>query len=170
MKNFGLLILGILLGVLAMYFYSKKNQDMSTQPPTIKPPVGVISPDKIKTLDQAYNERYKIINDSLFKESETGDNRSSWYKLDDIENYLAYAKQQANDNGYTLDGLRLYLGAHPDTAKEKGLTTLFFVPTGHKNTSEGSFVSMQKGSVDLPDSDGLNAGKTGMPPGANYPQ
>ena len=170
MKNFGLLILGILLGVLAMYFYLNNNQDMSTQPPTIKPPVGVISPEEIKTLDQAYNERYQIINDSLFKGSKTGDNRSSWYKLEDIENYLAYAKQQANDNGFTLDGLRLYLGAHPDTEKEKGLTTLFFVPTGYENTSEGSFFSLQKGGNDLTASDGLNKGGQGDPPSANYPQ
>ncbi|WP_178985481.1 hypothetical protein [Winogradskyella helgolandensis] len=170
MKKFGSLILGILLGALAMYYYFNNNQDMTTEPPTIKPPSGIITPEEIKTLDQAYNERYEIINDSLFKDSKTGDNRSSWYKLEDIENYLAYAKQQAKENGNTLDGLRLYLGAHPDTKEEEGLTTLLFVPTGYKNTSEGSFISMQGGGNDLEDSDGLNAGNEGMPPRANYPQ
>jgi len=170
MKNFGLLILGFVLGILAMYFFCYNNQNMSPEPPEIKPPSGIISPDVIKTLSQAYNERYQIINDSLFKGSKTGDNRSSWYKLEEIENYLAYAKQQANNNGYTLDGLRLYLGAHPDTGNEKGLTTLFFVPTGYENVSEGTFFSLQDGSNDLVGSDGLDMGKNGRPPGANYPQ
>ncbi|MBU2929800.1 hypothetical protein [Winogradskyella psychrotolerans] len=170
MKKFGSLILGILLGALAMYYYLNNNQDMSTKPPTIKPPSGIITPEEIKTLDQAYNERYEIINDSLFKNSKTGDNRSSWYKIEDIENYIAYAKQQALDNGNTLDGLRLYLGAHPDTEESVGLTTLLFVPTGYKNTSEGGFIATQDGGNDLEDSDGLNFGKEGMPPGANYPQ
>ncbi|MBF8149951.1 hypothetical protein ITJ86_08575 [Winogradskyella sp. F6397] len=171
MKKLVLLVLGILLGALAMYFFNNNNhQDMSTKPPNIKPPKGLISPEQIKTLDQAYNERYNIINDSLFKGSKTGDNRSSWYSLEDIENYIAHAKKQANDNGNTLDGLRLYLGANPDTNKEKGLTTLFFVPTGYKNTSEGGLFSLQDGGNDLGDSDGLDMAKSGMPPGANYPQ
>ncbi|REG88170.1 hypothetical protein [Winogradskyella sediminis] len=171
MKKFGLLIIGIILGALAMYFYCCNKGDMITDPPIIKPPSGIITPEEIMTLDQAYNERYQIINDSLFKDSKTGDNRSSWYRLEDIEAYLAYAKQQAKDNGNTLDGLRLYLGAYPDTSTEKpGLTTLFFVPTGYANTSEGSFFSMQGGSGDLKKSDGLNIGGTGHPPSANYPQ
>ena len=170
MKNFGLLILGIILGALAMYFYFNNYHNIKTEPPTINKIPGLITPEQIKTLDQAYNERYEIINDSLFKGSPTGDNRSSWYKLEDIENYLAHAKQQANDNGYTLDGLRLYLGAHPDTPKEKGLTTLFFVPTGYKNVSEGSIFSLQDGGGDLEDADGLNYGGKGKPPRANYPQ
>ncbi|WP_458626331.1 hypothetical protein [Winogradskyella sp. PC D3.3] len=170
MRRFGLLILGIILGALAMYFYFKNNQDMSTKPPTIKPPLGVITPEQIKTLDNAYDQRYTIISDSLFKGSKTGDNRSSWYKIEDIEQYLEYAKQQAKDNGYTLDGLRLYLGAHPDTKEEKGLTTLFFVPTGYSNTAEGSVFSLQDRGNDLEGSDGLDMGNSGRPPKAKYPQ
>ena len=170
MKKIASLILGIILGILAMYFYYNNNQDMSTEQPTIKPPSGVISPDEIKVLSQEYNERYKIINDSLFKDSKTGDNRSSWYKIEDIENYIAYAKQQAIENGNTLDGLRLYLGAHPDTNEEEGLTTLFFVPTGYENTSESSIFSLKGESKDLKDGDGLDMGSEGHPPSANYPQ
>lgn len=171
MKNIGLLIAGFVVGALVVFLYNNNSNNLKTEKYTVsKPPSGVISPDAIKTLSEAYNERYQIINDSLFKGSKTGDNRSTWYKLEDIENYLAYAKQQANDNGFTLDGLRLYLGAYPDTAKEKGLTTLIFVPTGYKNTSEGSFFSLQGLSNDLGQSDGLNKGESGKPPGANYPQ
>lgn len=171
MKNFGLLVLGIILGALTMYFYCCQDVDMLAEAPTVKPPSGIISPAKIDSLSKAYNIRHRIITDSLFKNAKTEDNRSSWYKLADIEQYLAYAKQQANDNKYTMDGLRLYLGAYPDISKENpGLTTLFFVPTGYENKSEGSFLSLQGGSNDLIKSDGLNFGTHGDPPGANYPQ
>ncbi|MFK7833790.1 MAG: hypothetical protein AB8B52_10970 [Winogradskyella sp.] len=171
MKNFGLLIVGIVLGALAMYAYSSKNEvDMMEAPQMVKPPSGIISPAKIKSMTQAYNQRYDIINDSLFKGSKTGDNRSSWYKLEDIEQFLRYAKEQANANKKTLDGLRLYLGAYPDANGEKGLTTLLFVPTGYDGTSEGNFFSLQGGGNDLNGSDGLNFGGQGKPPGANYPQ
>ncbi|SDI44795.1 hypothetical protein [Winogradskyella thalassocola] len=170
MKNFGLLILGIILGALAMYFYCCNDVNKMDSSPT-KPPSGIISPTKIKELSQAYNERYRIINDSLFKNTKAEDNRSTWYKLEDIENYLTYAKKQANDNSHVMDGLRLYLGAYPDANGEKGLTTLFFVPTGYENISEGSFFSLQdEGGNDLTNSDGLNLGTHGKPPRANYPQ
>lgn len=170
MKNFGLLILGIILGALAMYFYCCNDaKTLTDQVPT--KPYGLITPEKAKSLDQAYNERYKIINDSLFKDSKSEDNRSSWYKLEAIEQYLAYAKYEANNNGYTLDGLRLYLGAYPDTNGEKGLTTLFFIPTGSKTVSEGSIFSLQGGGgKDLIGSGGLNMGTQGQPPSVNYPQ
>jgi len=169
MKNFGLLILGIILGALAMYFYCSKNDiNMIEEPPTVKPPSGIISPAKIRSLTQEYNERYNIINDSLFKGSKTGDNRSSWYKLEDIDNYLTYAKQQAKDSSCVLNGLRLYLGAYPTIDGELGLTTLLFVPTGYENKSEGSFFSLQGGGGDLKKLDGLNMGGNGNPPNANY--
>ena len=170
MKNFGLLILGIILGALAMYFYSSNDVNMMEEQPTVNPPSGLIKPDKIQSLTQAYNERYNIINDSLFNPPKTEDNRSSWFKLEDIEHYLEYAKQQAADNNQTMDGLRLYLGAHPDDNGVLGLTTLLFVPTGYDTKSEGSFFSFQGGSGDLKKSDGLNGGDNGDPPSANYPQ
>lgn len=171
MKNFGLLILGIILGALATYFYCNKDVDSMSGPPTITEPSGLIKPDKIKSLTQAYNQRHKIITDSLFKNAKTEDNRSSWFKLEDIENYLTYAKQQAKDNNHVLDGLRLYLGAYPTLDKDNpGLTTLLFVPTGYEKKSEGSFFSLQGGSGDLTGSDGLNKGGNGDPPSSNYPQ
>lgn len=170
MKNFGLLILGIILGAFVMYFYCCKDLNMMEDPPAVKPPSGVITPTQIRTLTQAYNGRYQIINDSLFDPPKTEDNRSSWYKLEDIESYLAYAKQQAADSSYVMDGLRLYLGAYPSVDGHLGLTTLLFVPTGYEKKSEGSFFSLQGGSRDLDKSDGFNYGGEGVPPGINYPQ
>ncbi|RCW92767.1 hypothetical protein [Winogradskyella arenosi] len=169
MRNLGLFVLGILCGALAVYFLMHR-ESVVTSPPRVTAPSGVISPEQIKTLDRAYNERYRIINDSLFKNSKTGDNRSAWYNIEDLEGYLAYAKQQASNEGYILDGLRLYLGAHPDTSEGKGLTTVLLVPTGYKNVSEGSMLLFQDGSHDIEGADGLDFAGHGKPPRANYPQ
>ena len=170
MKNFVLLVLDIILGATVMYFYTQNDVRTIEEPPMVKPPSGIISPAKIKTMTQAYNERYKLINDSLFNPLKIEDNRSSWFKLEVIEDYIAYAKQQAADNQKTMDGLRLYIGAHSTVDSIPGLTTLLFVPTGYDAKSKGSIFSFQGGGGDLTNSDGLNNGGHGKPPGANYPQ
>ena len=171
MKNFGLLVLGLVIGAAVMYFYCGNQLNTMEEIPISKPN-GLITPSEAKTLDLAYNIKHSVINDSLFKKStDGGDNRSSWWKIEDIEHYIAYAKNQARENGFVMDGLRVYLGAYPDTSKETGLTTMFFIPTGYKNTSEGNMLSMpQSGGGDLTGSDGLNKGQHGDPPGTNYPQ
>ena len=171
MKNFGLLILGIILGALAMYFYCCNDDSDVIDSPEIITPAGLIKPNALRTLDQAYNLRHRIISDSLFSNTKTGDNRSSWWSIEDIQNYINYAENQAGELGYTMDGLRVYLGAHPNTKGETGYTTMFFVPTGTKNTSQGSvFPTVQDGSDDIQGANGLNHGGQGKPPGANYPQ
>jgi len=171
MKNFGLLVLGILLGALAMYFYCYYNQlDMETGPPMVSPN-GIISSNDASTLDKAYNLKHSIINDSLFKKSTNGgDNRSSWWSIEDIQNYINHAEHQSGQLGYTLNGLRVYLGSYPDANGETGLTTMFIVPTGTKDKSKGSFMSFQNVGYDIPGADVLNKSENGKPPGANYPQ
>lgn len=172
MKNFGLLILGVILGALAMYFYCcADNVDMDSDQPE-QVPKGLISPKEAKVLDQAYNIKHRIINDSLFKKStDGGDNRSSWWSLEDIQSYINYAENQAGELGYTLDGLRVYLGSYPEAKGETGLTTMFFIPTGSKSVSQGNFGPfLQGGGTDIPGGFGLNMGESGKPPSANYPQ
>ena len=172
MKKFGLLLLGIILGALAMYFYCCKNQtEMMSEPPTLAPK-GIITSKQAGVLDQAYNLKHRIINDSLFKKStDGGDNRSSWWSIEDIQNYINHAENQAGELGYTMDGLRVYLGAYPKVDGQEGLTTMFIVPTGKENKSKGSmFPIFQGGSGDIKGADGLNLGTQGHPPGANYPQ
>ncbi|NNE33189.1 MAG: hypothetical protein HKN40_12555 [Winogradskyella sp.] len=171
MKNFGLLLLGIILGALVVYFYCSNNQaDMESEPPMLTPK-GIISPEQAMVLDSTYNLKHRIINDSLFKKSiDGGDNRSSWWSLEDIQNYINYAENQAGELGYTMDGLRVYLGSYPDEGGKTGLTTMFFIPTGKKNTSKGSIFSVQSKSGDIPGGSGLNLGQNGHPPEVNYPQ
>ena len=133
MKNILLLILGIVIGALAMYFYCcQPNGDLA-----ITTPKGVITPEQAKTLDEAYNPRHKLISDSIVTR-EGGDNRSSWYSLDDMRNYLNYAEKQTKDMGYTMNGIRVYLGAYPDVRDQVGYTTMFFIPTGYQAVSKGN--------------------------------
>ncbi len=170
MKKFALLILGIILGALAMYFYTNGTEGEPKALAIIKPK-GVITPAEARALGRAFNLKHKIINDSLFKGSKTGDNRSSWWAIEDIQNYINYAENQAGELGYIMNGLRVYVGAYPNANGETGLTTMFFIPTGYKNTAKGSMITIPQGVVDdIPGGDGLNKGQQGDPPGANYPQ
>ena len=122
MKKVLLFIFGLAIGILATYLFLNPIENSET----MTDPKGLISPEQIKKLDQAYNSRHTLISDSLI---DTPDNRSSWYSIEEIESYLEYAKNQASELGYTLDGLRLYAGAYPDTEEGPGLMTMFFVPT-----------------------------------------
>ena len=174
MKKLVLIILGIILGALAMYFYCNNNQLNENDMSETTTPKGIITPKQIKTLTQAYNARYDSINATVFRGVPGGDNRSSWYSLEDVRNYLDSAEQQAKDLKYNMDGVRLYLGAHPMEGTTPGYTTLLFVPTGTPMTSEGNMLNLAAqgglGSPDIPGGNGLDKGEHGDPPANNYPQ
>ncbi|WP_435133268.1 hypothetical protein [Formosa sp. A9] len=130
-------------------------------------PRGLITPEQAKALDEAYNSRHEAVSKFLGKP----DNRSTWYSLDEIKKFLAYAEKQAEELGYTFDGIRVYEGAH----KEDNLTTMFLIPTGTKKSSEKSqdniaYKAAAAPSGDVPGGGGLNMGTAGDPPAANYPQ
>ena len=167
MKKLVFLLFGIVIGAGVSYFYF--NGQEATLEEEIVKPKGVISPEEAKTLDQAFNSRHALISDSIVKKP---DNRSSWYSLEDMKNYLKYAENQSRELGYTMDGVRLYLGAYPSTPKNVGYTTMFLVPTGTKSISQGSMLNLtlQGGGGDIPGALGLNGGNDGEPPNANYPQ
>lgn len=170
MRKFLIFILGLLIGGLAMHYYNSKPKEETVVRST---PKGLIAPDQAKTLDRAYNQRHKLISDSIVKRKD-GDNRSSWYALDDLRNYLNYAEKEATELGYTMNGVRIYLGAYPDENGEAGYTTMFFIPTGKSNKAAASMFnySLMLGDDDddIPGASGLNFGTMGHPPHANYPQ
>ncbi|WP_411894921.1 hypothetical protein [Winogradskyella sp. A2] len=172
MKKLGPLLLGLIIGALAMYFYCNQGEAEMKTAQEITKPKGVVTPTEMKALDQAYNIKHNIINDSLFRKSaDGGDNRSSWWSIEDIQNYINYSENQAGELGYKMDGLRVYLGSYPAKPGEmSGLTTMFIVPTGTKNTSQGAVFALQPMSGDIPGGNGLNIGSQGYPPGSNYPQ
>ncbi|MDG5491818.1 hypothetical protein [Psychroserpens sp. SPM9] len=172
MKKLVLLILGFILGALAMYFYCQKDGGLEGMEPD--DPKGLITPAEIKALTHAYNPRYDSITNQFFRGVQGGDNRSSWYDLEDLRNYLIIAENQAKDLNYKMDGVRIYLGAHPTQGNIPGYTTMLFVPTGQPiTTSEGkmfNFALQTGGGGDIPGGLGLDKGTEGVPPGANYPQ
>lgn len=167
MKNFLILIVGVLLGALAMYLYCCRPKAELA----INAPKGLITPEQAKKLDAAYTPRYQLISDSIVTRK-GGDNRSSWYGLDQVRDYLSYAENEAKDLGYVMDGVRIYMGAHPDQNGEAGYTTMFFIPTGKAYKADASMFnfSMQLDSEDIPGGGGLDMGTGGQPPSASYPQ
>nr|WP_321235661.1 hypothetical protein [uncultured Psychroserpens sp.] len=171
MKKLGPIILGIIIGAVAMYFYfhnTKHEENMSET----TAPKGIIKSNEITVLTKAYTPRYDSISNNFFRGVEGGDNRSSWYSLEDLRSFLTLAEAQAKDLGYTMNGVRIYPGAHPSLQDRDGYTTFLFVPTGYENTSEGrmSNMSMQPSNNDIPGANGFDNGEVGDPPGANYPQ
>lgn len=169
MKNFFLFLLGLIIGAAAVYFYCCKD-DSESMIDFIEPK-GLITPAQATTLDRAFNSRHQLISDSIVGRP---DNRSSWYSLSDVRDYLYYAENQAKDLGYTMNGIRIYLGAHNDTANENGYTTMFIVPTGNLVKSEANMnlfnFAIGDSNPDIPGGDGLNDGGMGNPPGSNYSQ
>ena len=126
-------------------------------------PKGVISPDEAKTLDQAFTARHDLISNNILKRP---DNRSSWWSLQDMKDYLEYAEAQVKELGYEMNGVRVYLGAYPEAKEGPGYTTMFMVPTADiPQGKDGS-----GGNSDVPGADGLNGGEDGHPPMSNYPQ
>ena len=174
MKKLSILILGALLGAFATYYFCPNcgaTEDM-VEAPIVKPK-GLISPEQAKILDTTYNSRYKLVSDSIVTRK-GGDNRSVWFSLTDVENYIKYADSQSTALGYNMDGIRIYMAAYPDDPKlGAGYTTVFMMPTGSESLSEGSssFFNIKRvGGGDIPGGDGMNDGGLGDPPSANYPQ
>lgn len=166
MKNLGTLILGILLGALLMYFYLNTSNTGEAVTATIKPN-GIITPTEAKLLDYTFDLRHKLVSDSIVKRP---DNRSCWWSINDITNYLQYSKHKADSLGYAMNGLRVYLGAYPETKGLVGYTTMFMVPTGVKTQINKDAKFGPSKSNDLTQIGPLNMGSAGNPPNSNYPQ
>lgn len=135
------------------------------------PPSGVISSKEAMVLDETYTRtRVPAIDSAIGKK----DNRSSWWSVEDLKDYIAYAEEQANEQGYKLEGLRIYQGAYPkDYSDQKvaGYGTVFIVPTGVKNDKQtGSFFNFSMQGSDITSISPLNRGHQGNPPQASYPQ
>ncbi len=174
MKKPVLLLLGIAIGVGVSYFYFN-GQKTTMSSVTIVKPKGVITPVQAKALNANWTNTRKQAMDSIIDRTSQGrdkmDNRSSWWSLEDIKNYLAYAENQADSLGYTLDGINIYQGVYAGNAPngKADYSTLFWVPTGKKSKSEGSFINISLyNDHDIPGGDPLNEGDPGKPPGEGY--
>ncbi|WP_066220565.1 hypothetical protein [Formosa haliotis] len=193
MKKLALILLGVLIGVVGSQLLETKTDEkeinLEREPPTsesVAPsesdntfsnPNGLISVQLAEEMSKAYQSRYDAINASHFEKNKF-DNRSVWFSLSEIENYIWYAKKQAHSKGlseHAINGLRVYLAAYVKNKKDPeqpGLTTVFIVPTidNSKSKSGMPFSVIQQGSSDFTGADPLNLGGAGHPPEATYPQ
>jgi len=174
MKKLGYIILGILLGLLGAYLYCNyycHADDVKAM--VIKKPKGVITAASAQDLNDNWTRERQAANDSAARQyGRNKDNRWAWWSLEDMRDYLNYAENQSDSLGYTMDGVRMYLGVYAPNAGQakKNLTTMFMVPTVTKKTQEASLVPsnliLQK-KKDCEDCDPLNEGGGG---GESYPQ
>ncbi|MEM1003633.1 MAG: hypothetical protein AAGH46_13390, partial [Bacteroidota bacterium] len=91
---------------------------------------GLITPEQAKKLNSNYTARHSLISSHITKKE---DNRSNWFSLENIEAYLQYAKQQAIDLGFELNGIRIYNGAYDNDNGKPGLSTVFLIPTAENS-------------------------------------
>jgi len=94
------------------------------------------------------------------------DAREFHWSVAELEEYLAYVKQESTKQGIKDPGIRVYLGAYPKKKCKmgKGLSTVFFAPTGSRPGAGG------KDGGDPENNHGIapfNFGQTGHPP-KNY--
>lgn len=159
MKNLGTLILGFILGAIAVYFYITSSSPITSPPPTLPaPPSGTIPYQTAQELSDNWTLLRKRGNDNAAGKP---DNRSSWYALQDVKDFIELAEEAAKVEMKEMNGIRLYLGVNDINEKDvKGYTTIFMVPTEN-----------DKGvNIDIPKANGLDMGTKGMPPSAAYPQ
>jgi hypothetical protein len=135
----------------------------------ITKPKGVITQAQAKELNANWTLHRKAAVDSAAqKQGRHQDDRSTLWSLEDLENYLTYAKSQSDSLGYDMTGIRVYLGVYGKNAGQtkKDLTTMFMVPTGKISIAKASSLLLPPGGGDLP-IDPLNDGQGS---GNGYPQ
>lgn len=172
MKKLSYIILGFIIGAFATYYFCPRQTDDGMAAAEIVKPKGVITPGQAKTLNNNWTEYRKAAVDSAArKQGRDVDNRSTWWSIDDVENYIAYSKKQTDSLGYSITGLRVYLGVYGEDAgrTKKDLTTMFVVPTIKNATSKASMnlFNFQDEDEDCPECMPLNEGHGG---GGSYPQ
>jgi hypothetical protein len=136
-------------------------------------PKQLISVELAKDLNLRYiSERHKLISATIGKE----DANAIWYSIEELENYINYAKTQGLNKGYEVKGIRFYLGVYPQDEKtygeKAGLTTLFLAPTGVRKTQKAGILNIaqvQDPSLsDILEVEPLNFGTMGNPPKIEY--
>lgn len=168
MKNLSYIFIGIIIGALATYFFCPRVE--KDDPIKIVKPKGVISVEKAKELNANWTLYRKAAVDSAAqKQGRKQDDRSVSWTLEDIQNYLTYAQNQSDSLGYSMTGVRIYLGVYGDNAGQtkKNLSTMFIVPTGAKNKAQAGIVNLNlqggEGDIPVPPLNNAGGGQSGYP-------
>lgn len=132
-------------------------------------PNNLITTERAIELSSNFKNKNKLISLEIGKPN----NCSVWYSLEELETYMAYIKDEAKLKGYTIDGIRFYLGSYSEKemdSKKQNQTTLFLSPTGSKLGQGKEHTDAQNTtSSDITDIGPLNFGQDGTPPNSAYP-
>lgn len=126
-------------------------------------PTKCISVEEARELhDQWNNSRAGDMKKNLGFE----DTREFHWTVDELQEYLDYVKDKSKILGVKKPGIRVYLGAYPKhkCKKGKGLSTVFFAPTGAKPGGLGKDGLEYENNYDI---EPFNLGGAGDPPN-NY--
>ena len=125
-----------------------------------KQPKKCISVEEAKELQQNWcDHRAHHLHKCLGHE----DSREFWWSVEELEEYLAYVKAESASQGIENPGIRVYFGAYSSKKCRhgKGLSTLFFAPTGARGKSLGKGDKSDPNNYDIAP---LNRGGGDYPP------
>ncbi|MCM5664145.1 hypothetical protein [Galbibacter mesophilus] len=123
-----------------------------------KKPTKCISPEKASKLQDKY---VKTIEKALKKEFGKDFSHEFWWSVEELEEYLAYFKEEAKKKGYKELGLRFSLGKYEDDEKE-GNISAFIKPTGVQESS--TLTKSASSQIMIQDVDAYNDSYSEWPP------
>ncbi|MBD0831721.1 hypothetical protein [Aestuariibaculum sediminum] len=154
MKKISYTFLGIVIGAFFTYFLTPKHTKEMDISEEISKPAKVITIEEAKILSKNWTDNRKKVVDSAARAqgATKDDTRSGYWTLDEIEEYISWARQEATDKGYSMTGIRVYLGVYGKNRGQakRDLTTMFIAPTGNEKIDRGSVFSFQPGGGDIP--------------------
>lgn len=130
-------------------------------PPPPEPPVDDSYKKKLITHEEArvLFDEYSATNNKVLMESRNGspDSRWYWFSIEEMEGYIKYVKENAQEKNLKDVGIRIYMGKYPTNhpankmAKPEyaGYQTVFLMPTAKKSLDSTN--SMQKRRVVITD-------------------
>lgn len=126
-------------------------------------PEKAISVETARELNENYNKTRANLHKTLLGKD---DSNAVWYSLAELEEYINYIKTEGAQKGYTIEGIRIYMGVYPETASNgrAGYTTVFLAPTGRKTGDD----AIEPFSKDILDIEAMNFGSMGHPPKLEY--
>ena len=135
---------------------------------TVKP-TQLISFEKGKELNKNYNEKRSAM---LMERMGMEDANAFWFSIEELERYITYVKETGEAKGYTVDGIRVYLGVYSsEEAKNADYTTVFLAPTVAKGAAQiqrDGTIPAPLNPIDITEIEPLNYGSMGNPPKLNY--
>ena len=159
MKN--LTTKSLLLIILILLFFVFKGCNPNQNCNDYEIPQGLITDSIADIYEEAYKLKESQKNEIILGAGYTpiDDYREVWFKLDEVENYIKYVKQNADSLGLENLGLRVYFGAKEDS---NGVikNTAFFVPTHDETTRSPQDSTSAR--TNTPTIKKLNMGDPGM--------